>query len=111
MSDMQLMDRRVYTWCPKCRSGSGLWVSNHNAATHVNNYRSQRQQLEHQHKRASLGAAVPGNNAQDKQMTEDLPTNGMPTQLHGQLSLLDYLDSYLPDTDTTSVETDHTDID
>jgi hypothetical protein len=77
----------------------GLWVSNHTASPHVDNYRSQRRRADHsQQKRANLGSVVPNTTPP----TDPLPpidshSPTLPQQLHGQLSLLDYLDGYIPD--------------
>jgi len=99
LSDVHTFDRRVYTWCTKCRRGAGLWVSNHTAATHIDNYRSQRRNQEGQPpKRAHLGttATPPNIPTVSPPVVEhqDLPEPS--TELHGQLSLLDYFDTYLP---------------
>jgi hypothetical protein len=98
-NEVQVIDRRAYTWCSKCHWGEGLWMSNHTTATHVDNYCSQRRRPDTQHKRVNLG--ITQHSAHDAPTSSDataLPSASLPLHPLRQLSLLDYLESYIPPT-------------
>jgi hypothetical protein len=116
LKEPKLVDCRLYSWCSKCRQGQGLWVHHHTTATHVDGYRNQRRQLDN-NKRAYLTNLT--NTSQTQETNETLlgnpssdpsttPTSGSHTTANNrsqltvpqaQLSLLEYLDTYLPEHD------------
>jgi hypothetical protein len=105
ITETKVVDRRLYSWCSKCRQGQGLWVNHHNTATHVNGYRGQRRRLETT-RRAHLTATdlhqqdnpieTKQGNEMSSQITENFQIGTNPI---AQMSMLDYLNSYLPDHD------------
>jgi hypothetical protein len=106
-NDTKVVDRRVYSWCTKCHQGIGLWVSHHNTITHVNGYRNNHRRLEN-NRRINLANASNQNPGQDSQKFSVMDgqnihnTDNIPQNPGAQLSILDYLDSYLPQDETAS---------
>jgi hypothetical protein len=106
-NDTKVVDRRVYSWCTKCCQGMGLWVSHHNTITHVTGYRNNRRRFEN-NRRANLANASHQNPGQDSQKFPVMDgqnihnTGNIPQNPDAQLSILDYLDSYLPQDETAS---------
>jgi hypothetical protein len=90
-----LMDRCLHTWCTKCHLGKGLWVCRHNTATHVDGYSHQRITRPRYQETNQNGVKhdTRGKSYSARQAAlEDI--DATPT---AQLSLLDYLDSCLPE--------------
>jgi hypothetical protein len=79
----KVVDRKVFSWCSRCRQGKGLWVSHHNIATHVDGYRNQRRRQGDYNHQVSA----------DKSWQ---PTSHLPPTPSAQMLILDYLGSYLP---------------
>ncbi len=109
-AETKLVDRKIYTWCTKCRQGQGLWVCRHNTETHMDGYTHQR----NTRRRVDFDATQ----SQHPRLHQDgMPTRGRldhnkqslnpvcPTHHQtAQLSLLDYLDDYLPADETHADE-------
>jgi hypothetical protein len=106
-NETKVVERRVYSWCTKCRQGMGLWVSHHNTSTHVTGYCNTRRRLEN-NRRANLSTAThqqPGQDNQNHPIMEGQnihQTDSIQNNPSIQLSILDYLDSYLPQEETAS---------
>lgn len=96
-SDTKVVDRRVYSWCSKCRQGKGLWVSHHNTSTHVDGYCNQH--------RCQNGPYCQATEARLQQYTN----HHTPPPPSAQMPILNYLDSYLPPTESDS-QNEHEDL-
>lgn len=107
--ETKVHDRRVYSWCTKCRQGQGLWVSHHNTSSHIDGYRQTRRRLD-TNRRANLTTTsyqTPDQNLSGSDVSRDTTPLNQVQQPVAQLSLLDYLDSYLPDQDNTWNDTNN----
>jgi hypothetical protein len=94
--ETKLVDRRLYTWCTKCRQGQGLWVCRHNTETHIDGFTNQHNQ-KRRLDRNGMGQ-VGSQLAQPSGYRHQHPTvRHSPPAPTVQLSLLDYLDNSLPD--------------
>jgi hypothetical protein len=97
-TETKIQDNRLYTWCTKCRQGQGLWVCRHNTETHVDGF-----QPERDNKRRGDGNNRQQSHSVTQANTPMVSQSSLPTpSFHGQLSFLDYLNSYLPE-DTPEV--------
>jgi hypothetical protein len=110
-AETKLVDKKIYTWCTKCRQGQGLWVCRHNTATHVDGYTPQRNtrrrvdfynpqfQQNHQYHDGS-------NNQRYRPEYQRSAHSPAPSPHHHtvRLSLLDYLEDYLPDDESHAIE-------
>jgi hypothetical protein len=97
--ETKLMDRRIYTWCTKCRQGQGLWVCRHNTETHVDGYtnqRNQRRRIDH----TTPQFPNPHPTAVDGQRPMYPTSQNLPVTPTAHFSLIDYLDDYLPDNES-----------
>jgi hypothetical protein len=95
-TETKLVDHRLYTWCTKCRQGQGLWVCRHNTETHVDGYsnnRNQRRRLDRPNNQTTGHKDTYTHNQREYSRA----SHGAPPLPTAQLSLLDYLDNYLPD--------------
>jgi hypothetical protein len=102
-AETKLVDRKIYTWCTKCRQGQGLWVCRHNTETHVDGYTPQcntRRRVDFETPQVQNGRPhKDGTHSQrfrsdhHRQVLNPAPAS---SQNVAQLSLLDYLDEYLP---------------
>ncbi len=105
MNETKVVERRLYTWCSKCRQGQGLWVNHHNTSTHVDGYRSQRRRMVNtRHAHLTTTGLHPQQNGDGQHQETETPPTITDSSQNGkgptaQLSLLDYLNSYLPDDD------------
>jgi hypothetical protein len=94
--ETKLVDRRIYTWCTKCRQGQGLWVCRHNTATHVDGYtnnRNQRRRID----RTNIQQPAHNNTGHENNRPTSTMPHGLPPESGVHLSLMDYLDDYLPE--------------
>jgi hypothetical protein len=95
-TETKLVDRRIYTWCTKCRQGQGLWVCRHNTETHVDGYtnnRNQRRRIDRNHHQPIFQTSS-GSNPQNG---HHIARSSMVQQPTAHFSLMDYLDDYLPE--------------
>jgi hypothetical protein len=104
-SETKLVDHRLYTWCTKCRQGQGLWVCRHNTDMHVDGYNQQR----NQRRRMNRDTMCSNNNYPTQTIghrSDSLPHDRVPAGPVAQLSLLDYLDQYLPENESQFMDPD-----
>ncbi len=95
-TETKLVDRRLYTWCTKCRQGQGLWVCRHTTETHVDgftNARHQRRRLD----RPQNGNPTQNNTQLEGQRLSTSMSSNYQMRPTAHFSLLDYLDDYLPE--------------
>jgi hypothetical protein len=100
-AETKLVDCHLYTWCTKCRQGQGLWVCCHNTETQIEGFTNNRHQKRWIECMGKNYAGVqyttnPGNTSFHP------PPHGSPAVPRAQLSLLDYLDEYLPEDESHS---------
>jgi len=89
---------RLYTWCTKCRQGQGLWVCKHNTETHIDGFQQDRDAKHRSDSSNHLQSFHPENQTPGpSQGARSGPAPTPPQNYQGQLSFLDYLDSYLLD--------------
>ncbi len=94
--ETKLVDRRIYTWCTKCHQGQGLWVCSHNTETHVDGYannHNQRRRIDRDNTHQPPHHGTGTNNHRPPSST----SQGLSPGPHAHLSLMDYLDDYLPE--------------
>jgi hypothetical protein len=107
VQETQVHDRKVYSWRTKCHNGMGLWVNHHNSETHVDGYRNQRRHLEYQqcsspYKQTNIAQRhvhLMSYPLAEQQEQHQQNGDDMDTTPSAQLSLLDYLNCYLPEED------------
>jgi hypothetical protein len=110
-AETKLVDKKIYTWCTKCRQGQGLWVCRHNTETHIDGYTPQRHTrrrvdfelspTQHDRRFQNVTNIPRQQHDQHKQISSTRPS---PPHHTAQLSLLGYLDDYLP---TDESQADH----
>jgi hypothetical protein len=97
-TETKMQDGRLYTWCTKCRQGQGLWVCKHNTETHIDGFQQDRDAKHRSDSSNHLQSFHPENQTPGpSQGARSGPAPTPPQNYQGQLSFLDYLDSYLLD--------------
>lgn len=105
--DTKLVDRRLYTWCKKCRQGQGLWVCRHTTETHVegfSNNRNQRRRLD----RNFTGTPSQPHSQFEGQRSSSFSPPGSHHEPTAHFSLFDYLDDYLPEDESHATPSEDT---
>lgn len=104
--DTLQMNRKQYTWCTKCRRGQGLWVWTHTVDTHQDGFcRNRHLQETNQGYRSNKVRCAQGAVNGTLYPPPYKPVPASSAQLHAQLSLTDYLDSYFA-SDTATLPPD-----